>query len=199
VLHWTTATRRALVAMLAVALCVAAGLASARPARGYAAGSGASPPQTPPRISLVSKAGAQRGVEGSYCVAVVTDEGGVVRCADGVDPEPRRLSVVRPRERVTIRLRGATEADGAVSVHPRGCEDLTRWRFKITGPITHWIVPRILRPKRRFFELSLFAEFTMADGRTGDTSGALGLLISRTRPRDVIPAHDHLACGQPAP
>jgi photosystem II stability/assembly factor-like uncharacterized protein len=156
-------------------------------------------PQAPPPIFLVSEAGFQRAAQGSFCLTITNDDGtGIGLCADTVDPEPRRLSIVRPGERVTIRLRGATFAAGRVSVHPRGCEDRVRWRFRLTGPTTRWTVPRISRPEKRF-ELDVSAVFRTADGRSGDTWGTLGLLVSKTRARDVIPAGDSLACGQLVP
>lgn len=156
-------------------------------------------PQRPPPVFLVSRAGSQRSVQESFCVHISYDDGtGLGLCADTTDLEPRRLSVVRPGERITIRLRGAKTVEGEVAVYPRGCEDRARWSFAITGRTTHWTVPRTIRRERRF-ELDLFAYFTTGDGRSGDTSNTLGLLVSRTRPRDVIRAGRSLACGEPSP
>jgi RTX calcium-binding nonapeptide repeat (4 copies) len=79
-------------------------------------------PQRPPPVFLVSRAGAQRSVQQTFCVSFTY--GGM--CADGPDLEPRRLSVGRPGERI-------------------------------------------------------------------------GLLVSRTRARDMIAARTSLACGEPSP
>jgi hypothetical protein len=145
---------------------------------------------SPPTIVLKSVAGAQRATQGSYCISVPTSDSFVVLCADYVDPEPRWLSIVRPKEHVTIRVRGATMARGSVWVHPRGCERRVVQRFKVMRPTRRWLVR--LDPGR--YELSLYLRFRTADGRSGDTSGALGLLVSKTRVQDVIAANDSLAC-----
>jgi RTX calcium-binding nonapeptide repeat (4 copies) len=156
-------------------------------------------PQRPPPVFLVSRAGSQRSVQESFCVHISYDDGtGLGLCADTTDLEPRRLSVVRPGERITIRLRGATSAEGEVAVYPRGCEDRARWSFAITGRTTHWTVPRTIRREQRF-ELDLFADFTTGDGRQGDTSNTVGLLVSRARRREIIRAGTSLACGEPSP
>ena len=123
---------------------------------------------------LSSQASVQRAVQESYCVQQVTEEGGVGICADGPDRPPRRLSVVRPRERVAIVLRGATAARGTATVRPLGKERVVL-RFRVREPRTRWRVR--LRP--RAYEVEIFARFETADGRTGDTSATAGILVSR--------------------
>lgn len=60
-----------------------------------------------PPILLASVAGRQRAVQETYCIAVPAEEGGVVLCADKPPRgRARWLSVVRPKEHVTIRVRG---------------------------------------------------------------------------------------------
>lgn len=144
-------------------------------------------PAVPPVIALKSKAGPQRATQGSYCVF----NGQVEACADMVDPEPRRLSIVRPRERLVIRVKDSKIATGVVFVRPRGCERKTVETFDIGHPGTAWRARK--RPGK--YELEVFVtEFATADGRSGDTSGALGILVAKKRARDVIDAGDKLSC-----
>jgi hypothetical protein len=174
----------ALLAVIAIALFVGDEQASAESATSLS--------YRPPPIVLTSVAGRQRAVQSSYCISVPTDGGGTTLCADYVDVEPRLLSVVRPKEHVTIRLRGAETARGAVYVHPRGCERRYVQRFNITRPLKRWVV----HLDSGAYELSVFALFTTADGRSGDTSGELGVLISKTRAQGLIPVGDRLDCGR---
>lgn len=153
--------------------------------------------QRPPRIVLKSKAGLQRAVWGSFCVTVPDDGMAVVLCVETLDSPPRRLSVVRPGEWVTLRFRETTSVTGEVSVQRGLCQGKVVRSFAIENPRTVWRVPRRFRSGRQF-ELSLGAEFAMADGRTGSTEASLGLLVSTTRRRAVIPIRHHeSACGLP--
>ena len=154
-------------------------------------------PQRPPVIVLDSRSPNQRAVWGSFCVAMPPEPGesvpGPQLCADAaVGPEPRWLSVVRPGERITLRFRQTLEASGDVFVYKRGCERAQpRWTFAITGPETKWRVPPWSRGR---FELSLGATFATVDGRSGDTSAALGILSSKTHERGLLPNRDRLTC-----
>jgi hypothetical protein len=150
------------------------------------------PTQTPPLVVLRSAAGVQRAAQGSYCVTVPTGTGFVQGCADLVDPEPDWLSVVRPKERFVIRVRRTDLARGVVLVHPRGCENRTVETFKIRRPTTRWHVS--LDPGRYELEVRI-SEFVATDGGFGDTSAALGLLVSESRPLGFVLARDSLACG----
>jgi hypothetical protein len=160
------------------------------PAAVTAAGA-ASPAQRPPIIVLRSEAGIQRAVQGSYCVTAPTEGGFVSMCALLVDPEPDWMSVVRPKERVTIRVRRSATARGVVFVHARGCQDQTIETFKIRKPTTRWHVG--LDPGRYELEIEI-SEFVATDGSFGDTSAALGLLVSENRTQRLVPARDKLAC-----
>jgi hypothetical protein len=153
------------------------------------AASGESLNFNPPRVVMTSVAGRQQAVRGSSCITVPTGTGFVTACGDTPDVEPRWLSVVRPKEHITLRVR-AKKVDGAFYVHPRGCERRITATFKIKHPQRRWVVH--LRPGR--YELSFFLNFLTADGRFGDTSGTLGLLVSRTRDLELIPAGDSLSC-----
>jgi hypothetical protein len=153
--------------------------------------------QKPPRIVLESAAGRQTAVPGSYCVEY-TDEaagasGGV--CADTGPIAPARLSTVRPGEKARIVLEGAgvtrpegcssaEEQDciGSVAVHPL-CKRKTVESIPLAlGPETTWHVD--LEPGR--YELEAFAYFEAPDGRTGDVSGSLGVLVDETAPLEIV-------------
>jgi hypothetical protein len=192
--------RRSLIIVWAVASVLAAGIPATEPRTARASLISGDIPQRPPVVTLVSKSPPQRGVWGSFCVFMPPDEEGssVGLCADFADdPEPRRLSVVRPGERVTMLLRKTTSASGRVSVYARGCEDRpARRTFEIKGRRTSWVVPRRSRPGRRF-ELALGFEFETVDGRRGDTEASLGMLVSKTRDRALVRNRDSLDCGEP--
>lgn len=155
-------------------------------------------PQRPPVIVLESKSPNQRAVWGSFCVSVPPEPGesvGVTLCADGFDPEPRSLSVVRPGERIRIVFRRTEKVSGSVAIYKRGCENQPpRATFELTRARTRWRVPRKFRGR---FELSIFADFATVDGRYGDTDGALGLIVSKERERGRIVNGDRLRCGEP--
>jgi hypothetical protein len=138
----------------------------------------------PPVLELVSDAGTQRAVQGSYCVT--GPESG--ECADfAILLVPERASVVRPGEVVTIAVVGAHAVDGTASVHRRGCErELLSVELR---PETRWTVE--LEPGA--YELRLFTTFE-AGSTTGDTRGVLGLVVDATAPLEVRPAGGRVAC-----
>lgn len=185
--------------VFAAAAALAAGACATKPGAAQASAVAGDIPQRPPIVNLVSESPRQRGVWGTFCVAMPPNEDvpGPVLCADAADdPEPRWLSVVRPGERLTIRLRKTTSAEGEVFVYARGCEDRPARRgFEIAGRKTTWVVPRWFGSKR--FELSLWFEFATVDGRRGDTGASLGLLVSKTRDRALVRNRDSLDCGEP--
>ncbi|MDQ4081501.1 MAG: hypothetical protein M3123_01220 [Actinomycetota bacterium] len=150
--------------------------------------------QRPPPILLESGAGIQRAVQESYCVSKVDETGGAGVCADTPDLRPRRLSVVRPGEVVTIALPGATIVRRDPGCHPLceagaavfrlGRRKALVARFRLAGERTRWLVR--LRPGA--YEVEVFVGlFRTTDGRSGDTSGSLGILVSRTQPRRIVP------------
>jgi hypothetical protein len=192
--------RRVLFIVLAVASALAAGVLGAKPETAGAYVVAGEIPQRPPVVVLRSKSPRQRGVWGTFCVRMPPNEDGqfVVLCADAADdPEPRRLSVVRPGERIVIRLRKTESASGEVSVYARGCENQSAHRrsFAIRGQRTTWVVPRWFGSKR--FELSLWFEFETVDGRSGSTEASLGILVSKTRDRGLVRNGRSLDCGEP--
>jgi hypothetical protein len=134
--------------------------------------------QRPPAVTLVSAAGSQSAVQGSFCVT--GPEVGI--CADLAEPSaPAELSVVRPGETVQLVLKGVSSAKGSLSVRPLGCDDVLE-TVPLTGPATSWTVG--LAPGS--YELELFAAFETASA-TGDTSGSLGLLVDEDAPLAVVP------------
>jgi hypothetical protein len=154
----------------------------------------------PPPIVLESDAGSQTAVSGSYCVEYVDEAAGEAggACADSGPITPKRLSTIRPGEEVRIvledadvtRPEGCSSDDeqsciGSVAVHPLGCERKTVAEIPLAlGPETTWRVD--LEPGA--YELDVFAYFDAPDGRTGDVSGSLGVLVDDTAPLEIVPA-----------
>jgi hypothetical protein len=152
----------------------------------------------PPPIVLETAAGRQRAVPGSSCVDYVDEASGygVGACADTERPSPSRLSTVRPDEEVLIRLEDAdvVRPEGCVSddeqscigtaaVHPLGCARKTIAEIPLAvGPATTWRVE--LEPGA--YEVEVFAYFDAPDGRSGDVSGAVGLLVDETAPLEIM-------------
>ena len=156
--------------------------------------------QTPPPIVLASDAGRQTAVPGSFCVDYTDEAAGqaVGACGDSGPITPERLSTVRRGEEVRIVLEHAnvTRPEGCVSeekqscigsvaVHPLGCERKIVAEIPLAlGPETNWRVD--LEPGA--YELDVFAYFDAPDGRTGDVSGSLGVLVDQTAPLEIAPA-----------
>ena len=144
----------------------------------------------PPPVTLISAAGEQRAVPETYCLSIPPRPGETTAasiCAESVDRKPRRLSVVRPRETISVVLRGARAATGYGRLIGLGRRK-TIARFRISSPTTRW---RVSLPTGAF-ELEVYIDgFATADGRTGDTSGSLGLLVDRTRKRTIVLAPRH--------
>lgn len=137
--------------------------------------------QRPPPIILTTETDMQRATQESYCVSSPSHDGeggGVTACGDTPDLLPRRLTIVRRGEVVTISFRGATSvADGQAAVRVLGRERFFR-TFQLDGPRTRWRVR--LSPGR--YEVEVSGRFETADGRSGDTSGSLGLRVRRAQP-----------------
>jgi hypothetical protein len=162
--------------------------------------------QKPPPIVLESAAGKQTAVPGSYCVQY-TDEaagasGGV--CADTGPIAPAKLSTIHRGETVRIVFEdakvvrsvgcsGAEEQDciGSVAVHPL-CKRKTVESIPLAlGPETAWRVD--LDPGR--YELDVFAYFEAPNGRSGDVSGSLGVLVDDSAPLEIVPAPAPAECA----
>jgi hypothetical protein len=149
----------------------------------------------PPRVVLESGAGRQEAVQGSFCVTKVNESGqGQGVCGDSPFQHPKELNVVQPHEEVMIDLTDAAAVDrpegcspacpSTVTVHPLGCgPDRAVTDFELVSAKTAWTVD--LEPGA--YELAVFAYFETQDGRTGDTSGVLGLLVDSERQPAVIP------------
>ena len=146
---------------------------------------------SPPPLVLTSKAGRQVAVPGSFCIE---DPQGS-RCGDTGDPEPKRLSIVRPRETIAFSVPGATSlvrkgcaptpCASVVRVFRLGCDRKAPVASVRLGRTpTRWHAR--LRPGR--YELEAFVYFTMRAGRSGDTMGSFGLLVDRTRRRTIVRA-----------
>jgi hypothetical protein len=125
----------------------------------------------PSPIALVSTSGEQLAVQGSYCARSGTQ--GV--CGDTAYPAPTSLSVVRPGETVRLRVGGATSVD--LELYRFGCH-----RTVLRRAATHggsWNVD--LAPG--VYEALVFARL-----RDGDTSGGVGLWVSRDRRLGIVRA-----------
>jgi hypothetical protein len=158
------------------------------------------PELRPPPIVLVTEAGRQEAVQGSYCVTKVSASGqGEGVCADTGFPHPEKLSVVRPGERVTLEMAGASRATtgdcsprcaSTVTVHPLGCgPERAVTSFELESATMPWVVD--LEPGA--YELAVFAYFEAEDGASGDTSGAIGLIVVPDRKQAVITVDETLA------
>lgn len=164
--------------------------------------------QKPPPIVLESAAGRQEAVLGSFCVTYTDEASGIGSgtCADSERPSPKLLSTVRPGEEVRISLEGAEvvrpkgcvsedeqSCIGTVAVHPLGCERKTVAEIPVAlGPATTWRVE--LAPGA--YELDVFVYFEAAEGRYGDVSGGLGLLVDDTAPLEVVAVPTGSGCDQ---
>ena len=163
---------------------------------------GGETPTVPP-ILMQSKAGTQRAMQESYCLSYVTQDGTFVHgCADVFfDLPPRRLSVVRPGERVGIRLRDARillrssgcgldgRCEAGIVVSRLGCRKIVA-RFDLKPRRTTWRA----RLAPGAYDLQVFVGRFTTDSARGDTSGSLGLLVDRNRPREIISARGHAVC-----
>lgn len=136
----------------------------------------------PPPIVLESVAGRQTAVRGSYCV---DDPGrGVGVCADTARVTPEELSVVRPGETLEVSLAGAEVTGGSIAIRTLDCEERPAGELELRpGGRTGFGVD--LAPGQ--YELEVFAAFEADDGRSGDVSGSLGILVDEAHPQEIIP------------
>jgi hypothetical protein len=163
-----------------------------------------------PPIVLEAAAGRQAAVPGSSCVDYVDEASGygVSGCADAVRPSPTQLTTVRPGEEIRLLLEGAAavrpegcvsedeqSSIGTAAVHPLGCARKTVAEIPLAlGAETTWQVE--LDPGA--YEVEVFAYFDAPDGRSGDVSGSLGLLVDRAAPLEIVPVPaTHAGCDQP--
>jgi hypothetical protein len=160
----------------------------------------------PPPIVLVTHAGRQEAVQGSYCVTQVSESGeGQGACADAAFVHPTQLSVVGPGEAVTIEVsdatvtvpEGSSGVSSTVAVYPLGCgPDRAVGDFDLESASMSWAVD--LEPGA--YELGVFAYFETEDGRSGDTYGVLGLLVDPGTGPAIVPVDKSLAvCPYPEP
>jgi len=142
-------------------------------------------PVRPPEIVLVSAAGKQIALPGSYCVIATDVSTGQSQglCADSTWPHPKRVSVVHPGDSVSVVLSDANvRHDGAVTVLPLGCEHTVLKTISLTPGEQSTAFAVDLDPGA--YELQVFAPFKAAASR-GDVSGALGLVVARNAPPTI--------------
>lgn len=131
---------------------------------------------------LESAAGEQTAVPGSYCVSDPTR--GVGACGDTEPLEPERMSVVRPGEQLALRLRDATTTSGSITVSRLGCDAEPVREVPLTaGSETRWAAD--LPPGA--YRLDVSASFEEPDGRSGDVSGVLAILVDAAAPQKILP------------
>lgn len=136
------------------------------------------PPVQPPEIFLTSAAGKQVSMQGSYCIVALESSGqSNGRCVDGAWPHPERVTVVGPGERVSVALSyGWVRREGMISVLPLGCERTVLDTMQLDREAQATTFAVDLEPGA--YELQVFARFKSDDGRTGDASGGLGLIVA---------------------
>jgi len=109
--------------------------------------------------------------------------GGVAVCSDPGTVHPGWLSVVHPGETVTFALVVARLADspGVARARPVGCAGTEATTFPLDRTRTVWKVA--LLPGA--YEVAV--AFETADGRSGDVSGTLGLLVDPEHEPEIVP------------
>ena len=102
------------------------------------------------------------------------------------EPEPAQLSTVRPGEEIRIVIEDAA-VQGQAVISRLGCDEPVAEIPFGPGSASSWHVE--LEPGG--YELDVFVgRFEAEDGRSGDLSGALGLLVDETAPLELVPAPD---------
>jgi hypothetical protein len=144
----------------------------------------------PPLLRLHARAGVQRAVQGSSCVNYTDPKSGEGTgvCSDTPFPTPRRLSVVRPGEHVRFELAG--NRGFAIDVRSLGCVKHALTTFRV-GRDGRWTVA--LRPG--LYALVVHVRNFRIGARDGDTSGGVGLWVSRRHVRRLVPAASVYAPG----
>jgi hypothetical protein len=148
----------------------------------------------PPPIVLVSAAGKQEARRGSSCVQYADPASGegAGACSDVAGPlHPDFVSLVRPGDNTLVIVAGASAEGGSVTVRPLGCDDQETLVFDLASGAdeTSWRVD--LEPGA--YQLDVFTRFETTDGRSGDVSGSLGLLVGDSDARRTVPAKAGLA------
>jgi hypothetical protein len=141
----------------------------------------------PPPVVLVSQAGKQIAAQGSFCVNYVDPASGEGQgiCSDGPAPVPKQMTIVHPGDGATLLIADSTlKKERTVTVRPLGCSnrETETLELPITGQL-HWQVD--LDPGA--YQLDVFAQFESNDGRSGDLSGSLGMLVSESDARAIVP------------
>jgi hypothetical protein len=142
----------------------------------------------PPPIVLVSQAGKQIAAQGSSCVQFVDPDSGQGSgaCSDVGGPLlPERVSIVQRGDTATLVVGGASAQDGKVTVRPLGCTDEETLAFDLAAGMSG--TPRQIELDPGAYQLDVFTRFESNDGRSGDLSGSLGLLVAESDARAIVP------------
>jgi hypothetical protein len=138
------------------------------PGCGHARAAAPEAPRPTP-VVVMSDAGEQHAVPGSYCAR----SGGQGVCGDTAYPAPTQASVVRPGEKLRIGVPGATSID--LELHRLGCHQDVLRHIRVNGEL--WRVD--VAP-------GVYEALVVARLREGDTSAGIGLWVSRTRPLEIV-------------
>lgn len=136
------------------------------------------PDAKPPPVFLISAAGKQRALQGSFCVDYYNAATGqsVGACADSAGPlSPKKMTVVQPGDNVIVAMPGATlKPDSVLTVRPLGCaeQEIQTIDLPPSGQL-HWKVD--LGPGA--YQLDAFVRFGSDNELKGDVSGTLGMLV----------------------
>jgi hypothetical protein len=141
-----------------------------------------------PQIVLISTAGRQLADPSSSCITDLKDAGGASTiCADYAYSPPSRYSVVRPSEEVEIAVLGATVTAGATVISKIRCGQQVPGDQIASIPLprgrTSWTVD--LEPGLYEARVGI-DQFSDGKGRSGSTSGTLGLMVNTTRDPAVL-------------
>jgi hypothetical protein len=142
----------------------------------------------PPLIVLVSPAGKQEAVLGSYCLTGVDPDTGAGTgvCRDSGPVHPEEVTAVKPGDSVSIVLSDARVGkEGSFVVRPLGCEKEVIETVQLAPgeQSTVWQVDLAAGA----YQLDVFTLFESHDGRSGDVSGSLGLLVANDAPVAIEP------------
>jgi hypothetical protein len=96
-----------------------------------------------------------------------------------------------------VLLAGAhVTGDGLVVIRPLGCANKEVGTFELPAGEPGAVSRIDLDPGA--YQLDVFARFASNDGRHGDLSGALGILVDPDQKRDILPARLFPVCQFPS-
>lgn len=149
-------------------------------------------PPKPPPIVLEGRAGRQTGVLVRY--SVETDSGGYG--GETASTRPAKLTVARPRERLSLAMAGVGPTQRVVLVRELGCRYRALSSTVLPQDREHWTAPG--RPGAYELEVAV-PRFEPDEGGTGSATVVFGLLVDPSREPALIPATQGLFACPPEP